>query len=163
MLEVADGEFTAPISGTVVAPGGHGTCTVGAVPGVEDAAPLVVVPFAAVPLVVVVEPTPLGVVVAAPVPVPVPGRRGAVVVPVPAPVGTQGSGVGVTVGVFGTVAGGVVAPGLDGAVVCGAVVLGGVCDGVVAFCAAMTMTDIADATANALESVISVRVIALNS
>ena len=112
------------------------------------------------------------------VPVPVPAFLGCVVVPVPAPDGTHGGAdvgcAGVT-GVLGVVPGvgasvpdgvGAIVPDGVGAVVpdgVGAVVPGGV--GVVDcvwFCAAMPSTDIADAKASAVVSLVSLRCIAIS-
>jgi hypothetical protein len=96
---VFDYWLTAPTGGTVLAPGGHGTCGAVAIPGV-------------------VEP---GVVV----PVPVPWFLGCVDVPVPAPAGTHGGfaigWAGVVVGVLAVVLGvGVTVPcGVGVTVPCG--------------------------------------------
>ena len=184
--DAPDGEFTVPIGGTVVAPGGQGSCggsaaavdgapaapeaagvvVVVARPGVVEAAvaaPVVGAPGVADPgapgvpgvvvafgvdgdCVVLVVPRPLVF-----VPVPVPEFLGCVVVPVPAPDGMHGGaavGDGVVPGVVCVVPGvGAIVPDGVGAVVGG-------------FCAAMPMTDIVAANANALERIVSLRCIA---
>jgi hypothetical protein len=195
--------FSVPTGGTVVAPGGQGTCGAIVLAAGEALLPLGVVVLAVVPgavevpgvdvavapcapgapvafdvdgvCVVLVVPMPLVVV---PVPVPVPEFLGCVDVPVPAPDGTHGGAAvgavvpeGVVAGVLCVVPGvGAIVPDGVGAVVpdgvgvivpdgVGAVVPDGV--GVVVWlCAAMPITDIADASANAVESVVSLRCIA---
>jgi hypothetical protein len=130
-----------PTGGTVVAHGGQGSCggVVVAVLGVDGVCDVLVVPALLVF-----------------VPVPLPEFRGGVDVPVPAPDGTQGGeavGCAGVVGVVGVVCGvGASVPDVVGAVVPDGV---GVV-GCVWFCAAMPSTDIADANASAVVSLVNV-------
>ena len=162
---------------TAVAPGAVDVAGVDvpgvAVPGVACAAGAPVAFVVDGVCVVLVVPTPLVF-----VPVPVPEFLGCVDVPVPAPDGTHGGAAVGAVGPEGVVAGvrcvvrgvgasvpdgvGAVVPDGVGVIVpdgVGAVVPCGV--GVVLWvCAAMPITDMADASANALERVVSLRCIA---